>query len=249
MPANINVLVPSPPSPFLLPPLSPLPSPLSYPLLPLSYPLLCVQGTYIGMYGHAMWDVACVQTRGRAVPPDNNPAVPVADTSSSSSSSSSSSGYPPVPPTTTTGAMGPRVVRGRDLFADREERDYRASREQDERHRRRGGDGDLGGGRGGKVHHGAYWNTPALQASAASSNVMPQHQQQQSQTQSHVLGTGPGRGLFRDLRVTPRATRYPHHANAMQQCTTIHPSPHAMSIRHTHIPNSHSLSIQNNPID
>ena len=159
------------------------------------------------MYGHTMWDVASLQPQG-------NPHSISASDTSATSSSSSSTGYPPAPPSppSTVTTQSKHLPR-RDLFVDREERDYRASREQDERHRRRGGDGDLGGGRGGKVYHGAYWNTPAVQSSSSSaaSNIMQQQQQQQQQqqsSQSHVLGTGPGRGLFQDLRITPRTTRY-----------------------------------------
>ena len=196
-------------------------------ILPLWTPL---QGTYIGMYGHTMWDVACVQPR------DHRPLDNINNNHHHyPATSDSSSDYPPAPPppmtTTKTSTTTQRGWRDRDLFVDREERDYRASREQDERHRRSGGDGDLGGGRGGKVHHGAYWNTPSVQspsqtssasAVAAASSMM----QQQSQTQSHGLGTGPGRGLFQDLRITPRATRcIPTHL-LYQSNTHIHPRNH-----------------------
>ena len=168
-----------------------------------------MQGTYIGMYGHTMWDVACLQ-------PQSQP-----HSTSSEDTSAAASALPP-PPSSVSGHHC--LPHRRDLFADREERDYRASREQDERHRRRGGDGDLGGGRGGKVYRGAYWNTPAVQslsaASSAVSNIMQQQQQQQQQSQSHVLGTGPGRGLFQDLRVTPRATRYANTPTLPMHCKT-----------------------------
>ena len=205
------------------------------------HPILPVQGTYIGMYGHTMWDVACVQPR------DHRPLDNINNNHHHyPATSDSSSDYPPAPPppmtTTKTSTTTQRGWRDRDLFVDREERDYRASREQDERHRRSGGDGDLGGGRGGKVHHGAYWNTPSVQspsqssASAAAVASASSMMQQQSQTQSHGLGTGPGRGLFQDLRITPRATRCTPITIYSIDATRTHTHLPTLSIQHTHPP-------------
>ena len=124
-----------------------------------------------------MWDVACVQSQGPGHMSADTNSTAAADTTSTGGQSGHTDGHNMIL------GLGQRPPVRRDLFVDREERDYRASREQDERHRRRGGDGDLGGGRGGKVYHGAYWNIPSIQSasSSASSIMQQQHQQQQQQ--------------------------------------------------------------------